>query len=97
MNEPRFLHLLRLGGILFLFGMASAQESTVAERWLAKAGPIPPFQIPATQADWEKRRPVIRTTLEKLLGYHGSYFSPLQTPMYMVKAGEKEQQAYDPA
>ena len=68
MNPPRFLQLLGLSGFLFLPGMASAQESTVAELWLAKAGPIPAFSIPATQADWEKRRPVIRATLEKLLG-----------------------------
>ena len=63
----RSLYLLSLCGILSP-GMAPAQEPTVAARWLAKAGPIPPFQIPATQTDWEKQRPAIRTTLEKLLG-----------------------------
>lgn len=53
---------------LLLATMSAAQENSVAENWLAKAPPVPPLKIPATQREWETQRKEIRATLWQLLG-----------------------------
>ncbi len=48
--------------------MSAAQEPSVPDAWLSKAGTIPALKIPATRSEWEARRTEIRGTLWKLLG-----------------------------
>jgi dienelactone hydrolase len=48
--------------------MRAQTSPTVAERWLAEAGPTPPFVVPASTQAWEARRPEVRAELWKLLG-----------------------------
>ena len=47
--------------------MAQTNETDVA-RWLAKAPPVPAFNVPASKAAWDKERQQIRATATELLG-----------------------------
>jgi dienelactone hydrolase len=48
--------------------MRAQTNPTVAERWLAAAEPTPPFVVPASRAEWDARRQLVRAELWKLLG-----------------------------
>lgn len=47
---------------------ASAGDPAAGARWLAAAGPVPEFVVPADRAAWETRRVEIRSTLLRCLG-----------------------------
>jgi dienelactone hydrolase len=46
----------------------SQTNDTDAARWLAKAPPVPAFNVPASKARWERDRQQIRATATELLG-----------------------------
>src|SRR5215469_3380454 len=46
----------------------SQTNKTDATRWLAKAPPIPAFNVPSSKATWELERQQIRATATELLG-----------------------------
>jgi dienelactone hydrolase len=43
-------------------------NSTVAQRWLAAAPPVPEFRIPVSRTAWERQRKQVRAQLWQLLG-----------------------------
>ncbi|HEY4299475.1 MAG TPA: zinc-binding dehydrogenase [Candidatus Didemnitutus sp.] len=59
--------------ILGLAGAATAlcgaaPEPSIAQQWLATANVAPPFEIPASRADWDAKRLTVRSELWTLLG-----------------------------
>jgi dienelactone hydrolase len=48
--------------------MRAQTNPTVAQRWLAGAGPTPPFVVPESRAAWEAKRLEVRAELWNLLG-----------------------------
>ncbi|MSU59688.1 MAG: dienelactone hydrolase [Pedosphaera sp.] len=59
--------LALIAGALTTPAMAKT-NSTVAQRWLAAAPPVPEFKIPTSRAAWERQRKQVRAQLWKLLG-----------------------------
>ena len=67
MTAIRSIALAAVIGTITTPAMAET-NSTVAQRWLAAAPPVPEFQIPTSRAAWERQRKQVRTQLWELLG-----------------------------
>ena len=67
MSANRSIALVMVAGALATHVMAET-NSTVAQRWLAAAPPVPEFQIPGSRAAWERQRKRVRAQLWELLG-----------------------------
>jgi dienelactone hydrolase len=65
--EPFPIALALLASTITTSLMAQT-NTTVAQRWLKTASPVPDFQVPGSKAAWERERKKVRQQLWELLG-----------------------------